>query len=523
MKIKSVALILCVLISSFLVAQQNKTIIADLAKQGEIDWTNDNYKLSVVSYEKLITLVPDNIEYKYRFGVSNFLAGFDPSKSLKVLEPMVGKADAPVDVPFWIAQAYMYLYEFTDAVDMFNTFISSSGIDPKMMKEAKRSIEMCESAVQLMNKPVNVSFENLGPNINSSSNDFNPFVPENEEFIVFSSDKKFDEGARMFDQNIYISYPEKGGWSFAKPMDYINSIDNEKPVGLSPDGKKMFVCGNFAKLYSDVNMAVLKGKQFKFDPVNDWLKGLGNKLTTGASMPEEDKIIYFSAVREDTKGEGDIYYIRILPDGKWGAPKNLGDEINTEYDEMCPSISPDGKTLYFASKGHNSMGGYDLFVSHMNEITGEWSKPTNVGYPINTPGDDFIISFSKDRRYAYTSSIRKEGLGGHDIYRVTFKDVDEPLTVIKGSIKINSGNATIPWNKSNDNLDISIYDSHMNLFGKYIYNNNLGRFVSVLPKGEYKLVIQADGFQEYSETITVLERNLYKSEIDKEFLILEKK
>jgi hypothetical protein len=169
------------------------------------------------------------------------------------------------------------------------------------------------------------------------------------------------------------------------------------------------------------------------------------------------------------------------------------------------------------------MGGYDLFVSHLNEITGEWAKPINVGYPINTPGDDFIISFSKDRRYAYTSSVRKEGQGGHDIYRITFKDVDEPLTVIKGKIKVSNGTSQIPWNKSSDILDISVYDKHMNLFGKYIYNKNLGRFVSILPKGEYKLVIQADGCEEYSETITVLERNLYKSEIDKEFLIIEKK
>jgi hypothetical protein len=523
MKIRFIVLIICGLITLNSNAQTNKTVITDLVKQGELDWTNDNYKLSVLSYEKLVNLVPDNKDYKYRYGVSNFMAGFDPEKSLRVLEPLVGNADAPSDVAYWIAQVYMYLYEFTDAIDMFNTFISSPGIDPKKIKDAQRFIEMCESAVLLMNKPVNVSFENLGPNINSSSNDFNPFVPENEEFIVFTSDKKYDEGSRMFDQNIYISYPEKGAWSFAKPLEYINTIDPEKTVGLSPDGKKMFICGSFSKIYSDVNTAELKGKQFKFGLDDGFFKNLGNKLTTGASSPVEDKIIYFTAFREETKGEGDIYYIKMLPDGKWGTPKNLGDEINTEYDEMCPSISPDGKTLYFSSKGHNSMGGYDLFVSHLNEITGEWAKPINVGYPINTPGDDFIISFSKDRRYAYTSSVRKEGQGGHDIYRITFKDVDEPLTVIKGKIKVSNGTSQIPWNKSSDILDISVYDKHMNLFGKYIYNKNLGRFVSILPKGEYKLVIQADGCEEYSETITVLERNLYKSEIDKEFLIIEKK
>ena len=515
-------LIVCFLNSFVAFSQPNKAYLNELIKQGEQDWNNDNYKLSVVSYEKLMTEVPENILYKYRYAISNFMAGFDPTHTLKIIEPMVGKPEAPADVTFWVAQAYMYIYEFNDAIDMFSTYIATPGVEAARIKESKRFIEMCESAIALMNKPVNVSFENLGSNINSSSNDFNPFVPEDEAFIVFTSDKKYDEGSRMFDQNIYISYPEKDGWSFSKPLQYINTIDPERIVGLSPDGKKMFVCGSFGKVYSDVSIALLKGTTYKFDPVNDWFKGLGNKLTTGASMPMEDKIIYFSALREDSKGEADIYYIKSLPNGTWGKPKNLSDAINTEYDEMCPVISSDGKTLYFSSKGHNSMGGYDLFVSYLNEITGEWSKPMNVGYPINTPGDDFIISFSKDRRNAYISSVRKEGFGGHDIYRVTFREIDEPMTVIKGKIKVNEGGNTIDWNQSPDLIDISVYDSHKNLFGKYIYNNNTGRFVSALPKGEYTLEIKADGFQVYTQAISIMDRNLYQSELDKEFLILEK-
>jgi hypothetical protein len=169
------------------------------------------------------------------------------------------------------------------------------------------------------------------------------------------------------------------------------------------------------------------------------------------------------------------------------------------------------------------MGGYDLFVSYLNEISGEWSIPMNVGYPINTPGDDFIISFSRDRKYAYTSSVRKEGSGGHDIYRVTFNDIDDPLTLIKGKIKINEETNKVDWNKPADLLDISIYDSHKNLFGKYIYNTNTGRFVSALPAGEYTLEIQAIGFETYTEKITIMDRNLYQSETDKEFLINRKK
>jgi len=523
MKSWLILLIFCTLISFLSNAQQNKSHISDLEKKGELDWSNENYKLSVKSYEKLMKADPKNTEYSYRYGISNYLAGFEPEKSAKVLELLIGKPDASGDVAFWVAQVYMSMYQFADAIDMFKTYMASSGVSEARLKESNRFIEMCQSAIELMNKPVNVTFENLGPNINTSSNDFNPFIPENEDFMVFTSEKKFDQESEMFDQNIYISYPEQGGWGTAHPLASINTEDNEKSVGLTPDGKKLFVCGNFAKLYSDVNVAVLKGKSFKFEPDNNIFDGVGNKLTTGASMTSEGNIVYFSAVREDSKGEGDIYSMRMLPNGTWGKPKNLGDVINTSYDEIYPAISPDGKTLYFSSKGHNSMGGYDLFVSYLNEITGEWTKPLNVGYPINTPNDDFVISFSKDRRYAYISSIRKEGLGGQDIYRVTFKDVDEPLTIVKGKIKVSDGVTTKEWNNTNDLLDISIYDSHQNLFGKYIYNKSLNRFVSAMPAGEYKLVIQAEGYKEYSEVINILEQNLYQPEVEKEFLLLPKK
>jgi len=504
-------------------SQSNPGVEADLQKQAEKDWQNENYKLAAASYEKLVAINKDNVEYEYRFGVSNFMAGFDTDKSLQALEPLIGNNSSAIDVMYWIAQVYMYKYEFADAIDMFNTFITSVGATKTQIAESKRFIEMCQSAIILMDKPVNVSFENLGPNINSTSNDFNPYVPQNEKFIIFTSDKKFDQISKMFDQNIYISYPEKNGWSFAKPLIYINTEDNEKSVGLSNDGKKLFVCGNFSKAYSEVDMALCKSKLFKFETVNDWFNPLASKFTTGACISSDNNTVYLSQIRNDSYGMGDIYVYHKLPNGTWGPSKNLGDVINTPYDESCPSVSPDGKTLYFASKGHNSMGGYDLFVSFLNEITGEWTKPLNLGHPINTPGDDVTISFSGNHRYGYVSSIRKEGLGGLDVYKVIFNDVDEPITVVKGKITLTDETGTHDWKSDNQMLDISVYDAKQNLFGKYIYNNNLGRFIAALPSGEFKLMIQANGYQDYSESISIMERNLYQPEIEKIFSLSPKK
>ncbi|MCX7861655.1 MAG: hypothetical protein N2449_01510 [Bacteroidales bacterium] len=493
----------------------------EIEKQAERHWTNLNYKLAAEQYEKLLTLEPQNTTYAYKFAISNFLAGLNIDKSLRNIEPLLGKEKNFNDIPFWIGRMYMANYQFNDAIDMFNTYIASNSTNAEQVKEAQKYINMCLSGIQLLNKPVNVHFENLGSLINSSANEFLPLIPSNEEFLIFTSDKRYDESAKMFDENLYISYQDKTSWTPAKPLQYINTFDPEKGVGLSYDGKILYVCGHFANSYSDINVAIQKNKQFKFDPLNNVFSTLGNKLTTGASITEDGKTIYFSAVRNDSHGKSDIYVIKILPNGQWSQPKNLGEVINTAEDEMYPQISPDGKVLYFASQGHNSMGGFDIFVSYLNEITNEWTPPQNLGYPINSPLDDYSIAFSPSKKYAYVATVRKEGFGGSDIYKLTFNDVDAPTTIIKGTLFAKTNQDSIQWKSNLGNPEITIYDKNKNIFGKYLYNMSLNRFVAALPAGEYELSIKCMGFKEYTEKLTIMDRSLYVPETDRNFSLIK--
>jgi len=154
--------------------------------------------------------------------------------------------------------------------------------------------------------------------------------------------------------------------------------------------------------------------------------------------------LYFASNVKGGLGGMDIYVSRILPDGTWGEAMNLGDEINTQYDEEFPTISQDGNTLHFSSTGHTSMGGYDLFVSRRDADTHAWSSPSNLGYPLNDAGDNMHISFSatwdmdseKERnKFAYISAYRKGGFGDLDLYRVTYGAVEERLTAVRGEIR----------------------------------------------------------------------------------------
>ena len=142
----------------------------------------------------------------------------------------------------------------------------------------------------------------------------------------------------------------------------------------------------------------------------------------------------FSSDKAGSVGKQDLWISYALPNGDWTPSVNLSKKINTIWDETHPTLSADGKTLYFASNGHNSMGGYDIFYSKWNESEKEWEKPINIGYPLNTTEDNLALSFSSNPKYAYTSCLRPEGLGDLDIYRVGFNNIKTLYTLIKGSI-----------------------------------------------------------------------------------------
>ncbi len=195
----------------------------------------------------------------------------------------------------------------------------------------------------------------------------------------------------------------------------------------------------------------------------------------------------------------------------------MGPQINTVFDEDFPNISPDGKTFYFSSMGHTSMGGYDIFKAQYDETLEAFVNPKNLGYPVNTSFDDMNFRISKSGRYGYLASLRGGGAGDYDIYRVTFGDVEVDYTVIVAEIKaidkseINMKDVFITVNES----------STGELVGNYLPNPNNGRSIIILSPGKYVLNVEAPGFQNYSMPIEVYDKVSYQSE--KSFVVELKK
>jgi len=207
----------------------------------------------------------------------------------------------------------------------------------------------------------------------------------------------------------------------------------------------------------------------------------------------------------------------MLPTGQWGLPVNMGSKINTKYKEDFPWLSADGKTLYFSSEGHSSMGGFDLFKCIWDEIDKEWSSPMNLGYPLNTSDDERQISILPDNRAGYVSALRPGGFGDLDIYRVKFEENDQHYNLYRG--KVLRSDST---NKKDFDVNISAINKKTNDEITFVPNKINGRYVMALLPGTYKVTISSDGYTDYTENIVVFEFGVAKPETIKNYVLIKK-
>ncbi|HCQ28669.1 MAG TPA: hypothetical protein DIU39_00170, partial [Flavobacteriales bacterium] len=244
-------------------------------------------------------------------------------------------------------------------------------------------------------------------------------------------------------------------------------------------------------------------------------KEINSKYTEiAAAISPDGNAIYFASHRPGGYGGVDIYVSRKLPNGKWAKAQNLGPTINTAFDEDFPNISPDGKTLYFSSKGHTSMGGYDIFKASWDPVKRIWVGVKNIGYPINTPEDNMNFRISENGRTGYISAVRADTKGDLDIYSVTFNEVEPKYTVLKGYIYATDSTQKIT------EVYISVVDNETGeVFGEYLPNPNTGRYVMILPPGNYNLLIEADGYSPIEEDFEVYGKSSFRTEINKNYYL----
>jgi len=397
--------------------------------------------------------------------------------------------NAPIDAIELLGNAYHMNYEFEKAIEkyeFYGNFLSEYNEDA--VRSNARKIRRSKNALKLVQNPVDVKIYPL-ETVNSEFSEYKPLLNAQENIMFFTAkkpdgltDNKDDQGD--FYEHIYFSEKVGNNWTQAKLMPSpINTKKSTSALYLSADGQYLLS----SMVNNDNNIGPLgRGIFESYKNGNVWTdpqifqnKVNTSYLETSANMDLNKNMVFFVSDRDGGLGGKDLWMIKKLDNGSWSSPQNLGEPINTEYDEESPYFHSDGKTLYFSSKGHSSIGGLDIFKSELDKEL-NWSSPKNMGYPINTVNDDLSFVPTVTGNRAYFSSVRNGGKGKSDIYEMILPNQEESsLAVYKGKVTNQNG-------KPIKNIEVSVQnDKYYPVYKEFQINKSSGKFVFVFESGNF--------------------------------------
>jgi len=373
-------------------AQSSKKLI-QVAK-GDI--LVDDFKGALVILEPILEKQPQNKEVLKLIGFCYLNIAGQEERSLKFLEkavelyPLSGKSkkDA-LETHFYLGQALHLNYKFEQAIATYEKLLLFTKDKDKKIR-INREMRYCRNAIELVKKPRDFKIFNLGEEINTPYDEHSPLVAFDEPTIYFTSNRPprgMENLEGGYYENIYVSYWRDGKWTQSQLLDMPGSyFGNRATVSLSADGNTMIIYQNdgYKGSLFITNLEFRRGAPpvygFKrwVEPTPLSINSTNFNETHACFSPDGNQI-WFTSDRPGGYGGRDIYISNKLPNGSWGPPINAGPNINTEYDEESPFLSPDGNTLYFSSEGHYSMGGFDIFQSKKNERDGTWGPAENIG------------------------------------------------------------------------------------------------------------------------------------------------
>lgn len=479
-----------------------------------------NFLAALGIYERIAQKDTLNADANFGAGICVLNLAMNKKSAVKYLERALRAGVKNENAMFYMGLAYHYNMKLDLAEAAFKEYKMAENGD--MLAEVGRQIEYVQNAKKICSMPISVNFENLGPNINTEYPDYYPMIEPDESFLAFTSRRKSNIGARLefdgyYPSDIWYSKVMDGEFAPAENCGRgVNSSYDEQLVGMSVNGEMLFVYSDNMKDYGNIYYSNFSdeayGSKIMFDDVIN-----SDDFESAATISSDRNTLFFASNRKDGFGGKDLYMTRKLPTGKWAIPQNLGPKINTKYDEDFPYLFHDGQSLYFASEGHNSIGGYDIFKSTWNPEDNTWTAPQNIGYPVNTPDDNMTISFTTDQLQAYISCWRKDSKGDLDIYRVTFLDKDPRRTIYKCKIVKKDSEQVIK------SAYIMVYDNQTDEeIGIYAPNPNTGSIVISLQPGSYHIMVDAEGYQEYETDVIVKGKSDFKEMQLYDFIVTPK-
>jgi len=521
------------------------------------------YSLAVKHYIPAYIFNKNNAELNYKLGTC-FLKSVEKDKAIKYFERAV-KLDSTVasDLLFKLGESYQVTYEWDKAISAYHDYKKKLKYD-ELVKEGKlvdKRIGECETGIKLCNEvdTARVFIDNV-EGVNSKYPEYAAFINADESMMVFTSKRPTSSRGKVdkmneYDEDIFISYRKGIVWSEPEnPGSPLNDKHQNAAIGLSADGSQILVFDSNGGSLGDIYVSDKKGKRWK--KPKEISKNINSNFhETSAGVTYDNKMLVFSSNNPKIaghKGGQDIYFSKKDKKGRWGKPQSLSANINTEYDEVDVFLHPDGRTMYFASNGHNTMGGFDIFRTELQN-DGTWGDPINIGHPINTPGDDRFFVMAGSGKHGYYSSIKEDSKGRHDIYMITFLGPEKQIflsnednliatiakpikeePVIEEAVEIKTSRLTILKGKVRDGFSeefvpieatIEIIDNETGeIISTIMSNAATGEFLVPLPSGkDYAIAVKKEGYLFHSENFNIPPTSKYQEVyLDIKLLKMEK-
>jgi tetratricopeptide (TPR) repeat protein len=484
-------------------SQEEDVKLKDMFLEAESFFLFEEYKDALPLYQRILQADPENFNINYKIGICYLNDLYQKHKSIQYLEKAIlgtspdykqnnfKERMAPLEAFYYLGNAYRINNRLNDALEAYDHF--KQLLDPVIYDDelVEQQIKACKVASDLISRPNYFVAVNLSEGINERFEEINPVISGDESVLVFTRKLQFYDA-------VFYSEKRNGKWTYPVNLTPSFAVDgNCYSTGLSYDGKELFV---YRLDEFDGNLYVSKRDGDKWSRLVKLNDNINTKYwESHASVSKDGRTLYFTSNRKDGYGGLDIYKSERTRSGDWGPAVNLGPVINTKYNEESPFISEDGRILFFSSMGHYNMGDYDIFYSSRLD-NGQWSKPVNIGYPVNTTGDDVFFTPVKNGEYAYYSTYdATDSYGLADIYKMeVFSDLHPRKFILNGIARIED-NLKVDFNK----VMVTLINRKTNAIVDQTSLSRDGSFSINATSGDFELVFQGGGIQKTTENISI--------------------
>ncbi|TXK48044.1 OmpA family protein [Pontibacter qinzhouensis] len=416
----SLLLALICLLGNTADAQSNRKLI----RNGNKFFDKENYRAAAPFYEQVLAKDPDNARALYFAGISYMT--FDKEKAVDyIYRAQTLRPNLDREMEYWLGRVNHINYRFDEAIQHYQNYIPRiQKRDQVRRQEVARLIQHSKNAKHEVANQKDVFVRNLGSVVNTSYSEHSPVISSDDNYLLFTSRSAAASGGKSaadgeYYEDIFESRRnEEGEWSQPQSLaGALSSSGHDASIQLYDNDTKML-------LYRQQNNGDIMVSERSADGRWGTPQSIGATINTrgfesDAYITPDGNTLYFSTSNYSQEGDLDIYVAQRQRNGQWGKPRSIGNTINSKFDDDSPYLASDG-TLYFSSRGHNTMGGYDIFSSKYDSVARRWSKPVNLGAPVNTPDDDTYYRLSPDGSYAFLSSYRIGGVGEKDIYTINY-------------------------------------------------------------------------------------------------------